>query len=828
MRNIDSDLIRGNIDTIILKTMLEEDKYGLDIIKEVEQRSSGTYELKQPTLYSCLKRLENQELITSYWLDSDIGGRRHYYKLTEKGREFYNKKQEEWAKSKFIIDNLLSNYDYEEYRLVKKDEYDQIQQDKEMIASGAYKSQSASNSAFESAMSGNTLSNITPEETDDEPVEESLEETDETTTIDELIEENKSAYDEEDEYSKIDEIVSEEDDEDNNFSVDGTELNFSMDEHFDEDHEHDEDFETTQPEDFDETEEELNTEHLDFFSNNVENEEETDDSPIYYSSQEVEPEEETEPTISYPQADQTNNELNILRSLHSQEDEEINTYYGDKSSYVNHLNKDVETEQQSLLDANLYNTVNEVDNSINNFSETISRLNNFNSSRIDAEPENNTEESEDEDFETHENSDFRDEFNQTDSPEWIETEETEQPEVDELDELKSLNPHSSTGFFKSFDDTDYSKTSTKEIIDSINDDEPDYDYLETDSSDASFENDKKFDAYEEYLFGANTVENDYNTDEDENDFNPPNYEETEEETEELTFNFGGNTTDKQEVCNIVSKETSTESFEERNPDCFVDFRTNTEHRYEQTNFDDINEIISNNATNTFSYDDAIFAPMEVKPTQNQNYKQKLSNLSAYSKVSIDDEPEVRNNEEALKKAKDISELTKEFEEEGIVVKQHYKNSTARNFDRSYLLTNKINLVKSMILFFGYIFLLSGIYIVLNNTSFSESYGFSIKYFLYGFIPFAVIMLCRVAMFLINPYKKSPARYASRIMMFISIIITIQLLLITYCVNLQLGFYSFSQLGYNHLYWIIPTIISFAPIADNLIYMALYNSKNFHV
>ena len=95
MQNIGSDLIRGNIDTIILKTMLDGDKYGLDIIKEVESRSNGTYELKQPTLYSCLKRLENQELISSYWLDSDIGGRRHYYKLTEKGRDFYNKKQEQ-------------------------------------------------------------------------------------------------------------------------------------------------------------------------------------------------------------------------------------------------------------------------------------------------------------------------------------------------------------------------------------------------------------------------------------------------------------------------------------------------------------------------------------------------------------------------------------------------------------------------------------------------------------------------------------------------------------------------------------------------------------
>ena len=133
MSNIDSDLIRGNIDTIILKTMLDGDKYGLDIIKEVEARSNGTYALKQPTLYSCLKRLENQELISSYWLDSDIGGKRHYYKLTEKGRDFFAKKQEEWSKSKFIIDNLLSNFNYDEYRLVKKDDYDKIIEGKQFV-----------------------------------------------------------------------------------------------------------------------------------------------------------------------------------------------------------------------------------------------------------------------------------------------------------------------------------------------------------------------------------------------------------------------------------------------------------------------------------------------------------------------------------------------------------------------------------------------------------------------------------------------------------------------------------------------------------------------
>src|SRR5699024_1208777 len=70
--------------------------------------------------------------ISSYWLDSDIGGRRHYYKLTDKGRETLQKKQEEWSKSKFIIDNLLSNFNYDEYRLVKKDDYDRIIEGKKL------------------------------------------------------------------------------------------------------------------------------------------------------------------------------------------------------------------------------------------------------------------------------------------------------------------------------------------------------------------------------------------------------------------------------------------------------------------------------------------------------------------------------------------------------------------------------------------------------------------------------------------------------------------------------------------------------------------------
>ena len=107
MSGIDSDLIRGHIDTIILKTLFDGDKYGYEILDEVAKKSGGAYELKQPTLYSCLKRLENQGLISSYWVDSEIGGKRHYYCLTDNGKETYIQNQKDWLRSRQIIDNLI-------------------------------------------------------------------------------------------------------------------------------------------------------------------------------------------------------------------------------------------------------------------------------------------------------------------------------------------------------------------------------------------------------------------------------------------------------------------------------------------------------------------------------------------------------------------------------------------------------------------------------------------------------------------------------------------------------------------------------------------------
>lgn len=110
---ISSDLIRGHINTIILRTLYDGDKYGYEIINEIEEKSKGQYTLKQPTLYSALKRLESQDFVTSYWGGVSNGGRRKYFQITDKGKKVVEQNLAEWEYSRTVIDSLISEKDYD-------------------------------------------------------------------------------------------------------------------------------------------------------------------------------------------------------------------------------------------------------------------------------------------------------------------------------------------------------------------------------------------------------------------------------------------------------------------------------------------------------------------------------------------------------------------------------------------------------------------------------------------------------------------------------------------------------------------------------------------
>ena len=104
---LSSDLLRGHTDTIILGLLSGGDKYGYEITKLVHERSDRLYELREATLYSALKRLENDGHITSYWGDESQGGRRKYYHITAGGHRVYEANRRNWDYAKQILDKLI-------------------------------------------------------------------------------------------------------------------------------------------------------------------------------------------------------------------------------------------------------------------------------------------------------------------------------------------------------------------------------------------------------------------------------------------------------------------------------------------------------------------------------------------------------------------------------------------------------------------------------------------------------------------------------------------------------------------------------------------------
>jgi len=107
INKLSSDLLRGHTDTIILKLLADDDKYGYQITKLIYENSDGVYELKEATMYSSLKRLEQDGRIISYWGDESQGGRRKYYRITGSGRELYESNKQNWDYAKKILGKLL-------------------------------------------------------------------------------------------------------------------------------------------------------------------------------------------------------------------------------------------------------------------------------------------------------------------------------------------------------------------------------------------------------------------------------------------------------------------------------------------------------------------------------------------------------------------------------------------------------------------------------------------------------------------------------------------------------------------------------------------------
>lgn len=106
---ISAELIRGHLDAIILRLILEKDRYGYEIAKEIDLRSGHRLEIKEATLYAAIQRLERNRLIVSYSGQITHGRARKYYRPTAAGEAYYREKTGEWRMIKDIVDHLMED-----------------------------------------------------------------------------------------------------------------------------------------------------------------------------------------------------------------------------------------------------------------------------------------------------------------------------------------------------------------------------------------------------------------------------------------------------------------------------------------------------------------------------------------------------------------------------------------------------------------------------------------------------------------------------------------------------------------------------------------------
>lgn len=73
----------------VLLALVDEDRHGYGIIKEVERQTAGTVAPGTGTLYAALRRMQEEGLLADS--DREPGPeedqRRKYYRITERGRE---------------------------------------------------------------------------------------------------------------------------------------------------------------------------------------------------------------------------------------------------------------------------------------------------------------------------------------------------------------------------------------------------------------------------------------------------------------------------------------------------------------------------------------------------------------------------------------------------------------------------------------------------------------------------------------------------------------------------------------------------------------------
>ena len=102
-----SDVLRGSLELLVLKTLSLAPMHGWGIGQRIQQISGGELEVNQGSLYPALQRLEQKGLITSDWRASENNRRARYYQITATGRAALGEETESWRRFATAMEIVL-------------------------------------------------------------------------------------------------------------------------------------------------------------------------------------------------------------------------------------------------------------------------------------------------------------------------------------------------------------------------------------------------------------------------------------------------------------------------------------------------------------------------------------------------------------------------------------------------------------------------------------------------------------------------------------------------------------------------------------------------
>ena len=104
-----TDLMRGTLDLLILRSLTTGALHGLGIARRIGQLTQGSFDVKAGSLFPALYRLEERGLVTAEWGESDTRRRAKFYQLTRLGRKQLQVEEANWRRISLAMTHALGS-----------------------------------------------------------------------------------------------------------------------------------------------------------------------------------------------------------------------------------------------------------------------------------------------------------------------------------------------------------------------------------------------------------------------------------------------------------------------------------------------------------------------------------------------------------------------------------------------------------------------------------------------------------------------------------------------------------------------------------------------